>query len=354
MSSPHSPQPADGLAALGAAAVQVAEDSLFAYAEACALSRAAGLVQRRVRLPSRGWRRRSRSPARSTAVVRLALPQALAADLAGAFCGVRPQSLDAGPDRGLRRRAGQHGVRAVADADAPQRAVRAGRAGRRRGRRRRRHGARCDRCRCARHRAQQHAPAARPRRAAAQWPSPDMSSQPRTRVLLVDDSAVVRKLLGDALRKHADIEVIGGAADPYIARDMILQLQARRHHARHRDAAHGRPELPAQADGAPPDPGDRGELADPAGLGGERRGAAHRRHRRHRQAGRPARRRRSRRSRRRAHPGAARRLADPARPGRRRRRPRRRPRRSARGRAACAGSSPSARPPAAPRRSKRC
>jgi two-component system chemotaxis response regulator CheB len=50
-----------------------------------------------------------------------------------------------------------------------------------------------------------------------------MSSLPRTRVLLVDDSAVVRKLLGDALRKHEDIEVIGGAADPYIARDMILQ-----------------------------------------------------------------------------------------------------------------------------------
>jgi two-component system, chemotaxis family, protein-glutamate methylesterase/glutaminase len=50
-----------------------------------------------------------------------------------------------------------------------------------------------------------------------------MSTRPRTRVLLVDDSAVVRKLLGDALRKHDDIEVIGGAADPYIARDMILQ-----------------------------------------------------------------------------------------------------------------------------------
>ena len=47
----------------------------------------------------------------------------------------------------------------------------------------------------------------------------------RTRVLLVDDSAVVRKLLGDALRTHDDIEVIGGAADPYIAREMILQLQ---------------------------------------------------------------------------------------------------------------------------------
>jgi two-component system chemotaxis response regulator CheB len=52
-----------------------------------------------------------------------------------------------------------------------------------------------------------------------------MAIRPRTRVLLVDDSAVVRKLLGDALRKHDDIEVIGGAADPYIARDMILQLK---------------------------------------------------------------------------------------------------------------------------------
>jgi two-component system chemotaxis response regulator CheB len=52
-----------------------------------------------------------------------------------------------------------------------------------------------------------------------------MAIAPRTRVLLVDDSAVVRKLLGDALRKHDDIEVIGGAADPYIARDMILQYK---------------------------------------------------------------------------------------------------------------------------------
>ncbi|MGE0040532.1 MAG: chemotaxis response regulator protein-glutamate methylesterase [Vicinamibacterales bacterium] len=44
-----------------------------------------------------------------------------------------------------------------------------------------------------------------------------------TRVLIVDDSAIVRKLLGDALRGEPDIEVIGGAADPYIARDMIVQ-----------------------------------------------------------------------------------------------------------------------------------
>jgi two-component system chemotaxis response regulator CheB len=52
-----------------------------------------------------------------------------------------------------------------------------------------------------------------------------MATSTRARVLLVDDSAVVRKLLGDALRKHDDIEVVGGAADPYIAREMILQLK---------------------------------------------------------------------------------------------------------------------------------
>ncbi len=46
-----------------------------------------------------------------------------------------------------------------------------------------------------------------------------------TRVLIVDDSAVVRKLIGDALRKEPGIEVIGGAADPYIARDLILQFK---------------------------------------------------------------------------------------------------------------------------------
>ena len=47
----------------------------------------------------------------------------------------------------------------------------------------------------------------------------------KTRVLIVDDSAVVRKLIGDALRKEPDIEVVGGAADPYIARDLILQYK---------------------------------------------------------------------------------------------------------------------------------
>jgi two-component system chemotaxis response regulator CheB len=46
-----------------------------------------------------------------------------------------------------------------------------------------------------------------------------------TRVLIVDDSAVVRKMLSDALRSEPDIEVVGLASDPFVARDLILQHQ---------------------------------------------------------------------------------------------------------------------------------
>ncbi|MBI5766907.1 MAG: chemotaxis response regulator protein-glutamate methylesterase [Verrucomicrobia bacterium] len=45
------------------------------------------------------------------------------------------------------------------------------------------------------------------------------------RVLVVDDSAVVRKLVTDALKTDPDIEVVGTAIDPYAARDKIQQLQ---------------------------------------------------------------------------------------------------------------------------------
>jgi len=44
------------------------------------------------------------------------------------------------------------------------------------------------------------------------------------RVLIVDDSALVRKLLTAALADEPQIEVVGTAADPYVARDKILQL----------------------------------------------------------------------------------------------------------------------------------
>lgn len=46
----------------------------------------------------------------------------------------------------------------------------------------------------------------------------------KIKVLIVDDSAIVRKLLGEALSGHPDIEVVGTAPDPYIARDKILTL----------------------------------------------------------------------------------------------------------------------------------
>ena len=46
-----------------------------------------------------------------------------------------------------------------------------------------------------------------------------------TRVLIVDDSAVVRKIIAESLSKEATIEVVGSAPDPYIARDKILSLK---------------------------------------------------------------------------------------------------------------------------------
>jgi two-component system chemotaxis response regulator CheB len=47
----------------------------------------------------------------------------------------------------------------------------------------------------------------------------------RTRVLIVDDSAVVRQILSRELARDPDIEVVGTAPDPFVARDMIVELQ---------------------------------------------------------------------------------------------------------------------------------
>jgi two-component system chemotaxis response regulator CheB len=43
------------------------------------------------------------------------------------------------------------------------------------------------------------------------------------RVLVVDDSAVVRQILQTELSRDPDIEVVGTAPDPYVARDLIVQ-----------------------------------------------------------------------------------------------------------------------------------
>ncbi|RPH92476.1 chemotaxis response regulator protein-glutamate methylesterase [candidate division KSB1 bacterium] len=45
------------------------------------------------------------------------------------------------------------------------------------------------------------------------------------KVLVVDDSAVVRKVFSEELSRDPEISVIGTAPDPYVARDKIVQLQ---------------------------------------------------------------------------------------------------------------------------------
>lgn len=47
----------------------------------------------------------------------------------------------------------------------------------------------------------------------------------RIRILIIDDSALVRKLLTEELSSDSELEVIGTAPDPYIARDKIIQLE---------------------------------------------------------------------------------------------------------------------------------
>jgi len=52
-----------------------------------------------------------------------------------------------------------------------------------------------------------------------------MSGNRRTRILVVDDSAIVRKIISEAIACEPDFEVVGTAPDPYVARDKILALK---------------------------------------------------------------------------------------------------------------------------------
>lgn len=54
--------------------------------------------------------------------------------------------------------------------------------------------------------------------------APTISPPKPIRVLIVDDSAIVRSLLTRELARDPQIEVIGAAPDPFIARDMIVEL----------------------------------------------------------------------------------------------------------------------------------
>ena len=46
----------------------------------------------------------------------------------------------------------------------------------------------------------------------------------KTRVLIIDDSALVRSLLADIINRQPDLQVVGAAPDPLIAREMIRAL----------------------------------------------------------------------------------------------------------------------------------
>jgi two-component system chemotaxis response regulator CheB len=52
-----------------------------------------------------------------------------------------------------------------------------------------------------------------------------MMTERKIRVLVVDDSAVVRRMISEALAADPAIEVVGTACDPYIARDKIIELK---------------------------------------------------------------------------------------------------------------------------------
>lgn len=55
--------------------------------------------------------------------------------------------------------------------------------------------------------------------------APSTGRGPRIRVLIVDDSAVVREVFSRELARDPQIEVVGVAPDPYIARDKIVALR---------------------------------------------------------------------------------------------------------------------------------
>jgi two-component system, chemotaxis family, protein-glutamate methylesterase/glutaminase len=54
--------------------------------------------------------------------------------------------------------------------------------------------------------------------------SPLQMTNRRTRVLIVDDSALVRRILSEILSADREVEVVGTASDAYMARDKIKQL----------------------------------------------------------------------------------------------------------------------------------
>lgn len=53
----------------------------------------------------------------------------------------------------------------------------------------------------------------------------NMTNNKKVRVLVVDDSALVRRILINGMAKDPEIEVIGEASNPYMARDLMVELE---------------------------------------------------------------------------------------------------------------------------------
>ena len=60
---------------------------------------------------------------------------------------------------------------------------------------------------------------------ACRLPEGDSLMANKVRVLIVDDSALVRQILSSGLAMDPGIEVVGTASDPYMARDKIVELK---------------------------------------------------------------------------------------------------------------------------------
>ena len=93
------------------------------------------------------------------------------------------------------------------------------------------------------------------------------------KVLVIDDSALVRKLLGRVLADVADFEV-HFARNGLEGLEQLAADQSRRRHARHSHAGDGRPRLPRPDHDRASLPCGDGVFADARGRGSDARGVA--------------------------------------------------------------------------------
>ena len=97
------------------------------------------------------------------------------------------------------------------------------------------------------------------------------------RVMVVDDSALVRRIASDILTADPEITVVATAAQAEFALPKLDRGEARRHHPRHGDAGHGRPGGHPADHGRPADAHHRAQRPRPEGRRAHAAGARPRR-----------------------------------------------------------------------------